>query len=683
MRRTADCVDSQMLQYRRAQSVAAVWQTGESLLACIGPGEGGDRIVRSAARLAARLDVPWHALSIDTPAMQRLSRHQRQHILKHVKLAQDMGAETATLSGSDPVATVIAYARDHNLFRVVVGRDRVRRWRPWYRSFADRIGKQAPDLEVIQVARDEPHAGRPADTRTDEPWLARLKAPWQSYAMSTLICGIAAVLAAPLHSVFELATIAMLLLLAVVVVSVRYGLGPSVMAAFLNVAAFDFFHVSPRFSLSVSDIQYLLTFAVMLGVGLVIATLTTGAKYQARVASLREQRVRALYELSRDLSGALMPEQIATISQRFAAAEFGARSAVLLADAGRRLGDPVHTPEAGLAVDLGVAQWALDHGTEAGVGTDTLPGSPIRYVPLQVPMRTRGVLALELRDPSRLMIPEQGRLLDTFARLIAIALERIHYVEVAQTTTVQMESERLRNSLLSAISHDLRTPLAALIGLADSLSMMQPPPTGEQVMVASAVRKEALRMNALVNNLLDMARLQSGAVKLNRQWQSLEDIVGSSLKSVGSTIAGHRVRIALPEDLPLLEFDAVLIERVLSNLLENAAKFTPAGSTIGIGAAVGDRDTITIRVEDDGPGLPLGKEEAIFKKFERGQKESTTPGVGLGLAISRAIVEAHGGTMWAENRPEGGARFTFSLPRGHPPVIDTADESPVHDERQR
>jgi two-component system, OmpR family, sensor histidine kinase KdpD len=676
LRRTADRVDSQMLQYRRDRSVASVWQTGESLLACVGPGAGADRILRSAARMAARMDVPWHALYIDTPALQRLSRRQRERILKSIKLAQDMGAATATLSGSDPVETVIAYARDHNLFRVIVGRDHARAWRPWYRSFADRIGKQAPDLDVIQVARDEPHAARPANERTDEPWLVRLKAPWQSYAMAAIVCAIAAALAAPLHSVLELANIAMLFLLAVVVVSVRYGFGPSVMAAFINVAAFDFLHVSPRFSFSVSDVQYLLTFAVMLAVGLVIATLTTGAKYQARVASLREQRVRALYEMARDLSGALMPEQIAEIAQRFAQTELGARSAILLMDAEDRLGEPIHTPEVSLAVDIGIARWALDHGAEAGVGTDTLPGSPIRYVPLKAPMRIRGVLALELRNPSRLMIPEQGRLLDTFARLIAIALERVHYVDVAQTTTVQMESERLRNSLLSAISHDLRTPLAALVGLADSMSMTRPPPTGQQVEIAASICEEALRMNALVNNLLDMARLQSGAVRLNRQWQPLEEVVGSALRSVAATVAGHRVEVDLPEDLPLLELDSVLVERVLCNLLENAAKYTPHGSEIRVGAAPGGRDAIDIWVEDNGPGLPSGKEEEIFKKFERGHKESPTPGVGLGLAICRAIVQAHSGTMRAENRRDGGARFVFSLPRGNPPVVDTADEYP-------
>jgi len=674
LRRTADRVDSQMLAYRRNQAVAPVWQTRESLLACIGPGEGAERVLRSAARLAGLLDVPWHALYIDTPALQRLSRNQRARILKVIKLAQDMGALTATLAGADPVETAIAYARDHNLFRVVVGRDQVRAWRPWYRSFADRIGRQAPDLEVIQVAREGPHTPTPAAVSTDESWLMRLRAPWQSYAMGAVVCGLAAALAAPLHSVFALANIAMLFLLAVVVVAVRYGFGPSVMASFINVAVFDLLHVSPRFSFSVHDVQYLMTFAVMLAVGLIIATLTTGAKYQARVAGLREQRVRALYELSRDLSGALMPEQIAAISQGFAATEFGARAALLLVDLDDRLGEPVPIPQGSPAVDLGIAQWALEHGAEAGCGTDTLPGSPIRYAPLKAPMRTRGVLALELRDPSRLLVPEQGRLLDTFARLIAIALERIHYVEVAQSTTVQMESERLRNSLLSAISHDLRTPLAALVGLADSLAMTRPAPTPQQVEIATAMREEALRMNALVNNLLDMARLQSGAITLNREWQPLEEVVGSALKAMASLISQHRIRVDLPEDLPLLKLDAALVERVLCNLLENAAKYTAVGSTIGIGATPGEPDCITVWVEDNGPGLPAGKEDELFKKFTRGRKESATPGVGLGLAICRAIVEAHGGTMRAENRQGGGARFLFTVPRGKPPVVDTTDD---------
>ncbi len=298
-------------------------------------------------------------------------------------------------------------------------------------------------------------------------------------------------------------------------------------------------------------------------------------------------------------------------------------------------------------------------------------------------MRTRGVLVLEPRHQRRLMAPEQRRLLDTFARLTAISLERVHYVDVAQMTTVQMESERLRNSLLSAISHDLRTPLAALVGLADSMSMTQPPLTAQQCEISMSMREESLRMNSLVDNLLDMARLQAGAVKLNRQWQPLEEVVGSAIKATGATLARHRVSVNLPDDLPLLQFDAVLIERVLSNLLENAAKYTPPGSMIGIGATLGARDYEDISVEDDGPGLPAGKEEEIFKKFERGQKESATTGVGLGLAICRAIVEAHGGTIRAENRRGSGARFVFSLPRGNPPSVDTAEEDVLQEESQK
>ncbi|MHB8354441.1 MAG: two-component system sensor histidine kinase KdpD [Burkholderiales bacterium] len=674
LRRTADRVDSQMIQYRRDKSVAPVWQTRESLLACIGPGEGSDRIVRSAARIATRFDVPWHVIYVETPELRHLSENRRLHILKNLKLAQETGAETASLSGSDAVETAVEYARDHNLSRIIVGRDHGRSWRPWERSFADRVGLRAQELDVIQVAREDAKVDKRHDELTDEPLLGQLKAPWQSFAMSAVFCALATLIALPLLSVFDLANIAMLFLLAVVLAAVRYGLGPAVAAAFLNVAAFDYFFVPPRFSFAVSDVQYLLTFAVMLAVGLVSARLTSGLKFQARIASRREHRVRALYEMSRDLSGALMTQQIAEISQRFAEKGFNARAAIVLADEKGRLLEPIQVPGGLPTVDIGISQWAFDHGTEAGCGTDTLPGIPLLYLPLNAPMRTRGVLALEPSYPQRLMAPEQRRLLDTFARLIAISLERVHYVDVAQTTTLQMESERLRNSLLSAISHDLRTPLAALVGLADSMSMTQPPLTGEQTEIAASMREEALRMNSLVNNLLDMARLQAGAVKLNRQWQPLEEVVGSAIKAMGQTIASHHVKVDLPENLPLLEFDTVLIERVLSNLLDNAIKYTSPGSTIEIGAAPGADDHVDIWVEDNGPGLPTGKEEEIFKKFERGLKESATPGVGLGLTICRAIVEAHGGTIRAENRRECGARFVFSLPCGNPPVVDTAEE---------
>jgi two-component system sensor histidine kinase KdpD len=323
----------------------------------------------------------------------------------------------------------------------------------------------------------------------------------------------------------------------------------------------------------------------------------------------------------------------------------------------------------GLALTLDIhaaAQWAYDKSQAAGVGTDTLPGSEFLYLPLRAPMRTRGVLAIKAANRRMLMIPEQRRHLDTFAVLVAIALERVHYVEVAQQALIRMESERLRNSLLSALSHDLRTPLTSLVGLAESLELTGPALSGLQHETAQAIAEQARRMSALVNNLLDMARIQSGEVKLRREWQPFEEVVGTALKGAQAAIARHQVDVDLPRDLPLVEFDAVLIERILFNLLENAGKYTPEGTVIRITAETSG-DQLLVTVSDNGPGLPKGQHEAIFEKFTRGERESATPGVGLGLAICRAIVEAHRGRIWAEDNVGGGTRFCFTLPLGTPP----------------
>jgi two-component system sensor histidine kinase KdpD len=674
LRRTADRVDDEMLQYRRDQFVSPVWQTRDSLLACIGTGAGAEKLVRTTARVATRLEAPWHAIYIETPALQRLSEESRHRILRNLKLAEELGAQTATLSGNDAEEVAVRYARDHNLSKIFVGRDHPRPWRPWYRSFADRIGQRAPDLDVLQVARAD--SDREPGKTQHELVSESVFDHWLAYVKAAAGCGVAGIAAALLFPLVELPNIVMVFLLAVVLVSVRYGRGPGVLASFLSVAIFDFFFVPPRFSFAVSDVQYLMTFAVMLVVGLITGQLTAGSKYQAKVATRREQRVRSLYEMSRDLSGALMPEQIAEIGERFIVAELGAKAAFLLTDDHDQLQAPLPSANGLPAVDMGIAQWAFDHEEAAGQGTNTLAASPILYLPLKAPMRLRGVLALEMRDTDRLLIPEQRRLLDTFASLIAIALERVHYVEVAQNTTVQMESERLRNSVLSAISHDLRTPMSVLVGLADSMFLTQPPPTGAQAEIARSLQEEALRISGQVNNLLDMARLQSGRVELNLQWQPLEEVVVSALKTLERAFPEHRIKVSLDDSLPLLNIDSVLMERVIYNLLENTVKYTPAGSQVEIGANIQEK-VVEVWVDDNGPGLPEGKEEVIFKKFERGQPEGATRGVGLGLAICRAIVEAHGGEIHAENRPQGGARFIFTLPKGNPPLLDAEDASGV------
>ncbi len=676
LRRTADRIEDDVQAYRVNQSIDPVWKTEAALLCCIGPQDGTDRVVRSAARLAQQLAVAWHAVYVETPALQRLDNAQRERILQSVKLAEELGATTAVLSAQGVADALVDHARHHNLSKIVMGHNRPRSW--WQRqTLGQRLAQLAPEFDLIEVGQDQrreaaaPDPGAAAAATREFSLQDKV-----GYAWAAVLCGVATLVSMPLRPFFDQANIAMLFLLAVVGVAVRFGRGPSVLAAFLNVAAFDFFFVPPHLSFAVSDVQYLLTFAVMLVVGLVIGQMTAGLRYEARIASHREARSRALFEVARDLSSVLLTEQCVEIAERSIAREFHGRSHVFLLD----LDDQLHMPKSAAndtSLDIGTARWALDHNEAAGLGTDTLPGSAWLYLPLKAPMRTRGVLAVRPEQPRLLMVPEQRRQLETFAMLSAIALERVHYVDVAQHATVQMESERLRNSLLSALSHDLRTPLAALYGLSDMLVSSTPGMPQDARDTAQAISAAARRMNAMVNNLLDMARLQSGSVRLNRQWQPIEEVVGSALQSLGPALDGHAVRVELATDLPLVNIDAVLIERVLGNLLENAGKYTPAGSRIVIAARVAEPDLL-VSVEDDGPGLPPGREEALFQKFTRGDSESATAGVGLGLAICRAIVEAHEGRLWAEparlDAARRGARFCFTLPLGTPPAMPSEEE---------
>ena len=378
-----------------------------------------------------------------------------------------------------------------------------------------------------------------------------------------------------------------------------------------------------------------------------------------------------LYEFARDMSSLLLTGDVVEAATKIITNTFGAKVSILVPDSQDRI-RPTEGAALQAAIDIGAAQWAYDKALPAGAGTDTLAGNEYLYLPLRAPMRTRGVLVIKPDNPRLLLVPEQRRHLDTFAALTAIALERVHYVEVAQQALIHMESERLRNSLLSALSHDLRTPLAAVVGLAESLVLTKPPMSPEQLESANAIADEARRMSALVNNLLEMARIESGEVKLRSHWHPFEEVVGSALKAAHPALANHRIVLDLARDLPLVEFDATLIERVLYNLIENACKYTPAGSTITV-AAEAAGGNLVVSVSDNGPGIPSEQEEAIFEKFTRGARESTTPGVGLGLAISRAIVEAHGGRISARNGPAGGARLTFTLPLGTPPETPPED----------
>ncbi|MBO9513800.1 MAG: DUF4118 domain-containing protein [Variovorax sp.] len=682
LRRTAEHVEGDVRDWRieqsgpRGDAGPPAWNTSGAILACVGPHEGAAQTVRSAARLAGQLNVRWHAAYVETPRLQRLDAAQRDRILAVLQLAEGLGAETAVLTDGDVATALAAQAQRLNCATLVVGRPSpAAGWaRGWpRRALSDRLARHAPGVDIVEVARAESSRrlsqGAPGVRRGDPAAQDRAHraARWPAYAWAAASSVAVTLLTTPLEGVLEAANIVMLFLLGVVGIAMRFGRGPAALAALLNVAAFDFFFVSPRLSFAVGDVQYLLTFGVMLAVGLLVGQLTAGLRFAASVSASRERRAQSLFELTRELSAALESSQVAALGAAAVQGHFGGRALVLVTDASDRLVIP---PETAPGFDASVADWAFRHGQPAGLATATLAAQPWHYVPLKAPMRVRGVLALEPAEPRWLLIPEQARQLDTLARQIAIALERVHYVDVAQQAVVEIESERLRNALLGAISHDVRTPLTALIALAESLNTL--PVGGDaQHEAARAIVAQAHQLHALVSNLLDMARLESGiaggAVHLRRDWQSVEEVVGAAIRAARPALGERAVRTELPADLPLVEFDAVLIERVLANLLENAAKYGAPPIVVSAHAPEG---TLVLAVRDHGPGLPpalKGREQTLFDKFTRGQAESATPGVGLGLAICKAVVNAHGGQIAAANADGGGAEFTVTLPRRAPP----------------
>jgi two-component system sensor histidine kinase KdpD len=683
LRRTAERVDRQMREYRTDHDIETPWPVAERIVVCVGPGANAERTVRAAARVAARMRADWVAVYVETPRLQRLPDPERDRILRNLRLAEQLGATAITLGGGDVAAEILAYARASNATRIVVGRRRregLRAWLPL--SAADRIVARASDLEVLVVGGEkEDAAASPARvliarSREHLGVRARRKVRWPRYAWAAVVVVVATGVAALMDPFFEPANQVMVYLLAVTLVATRLGRGPSVFTVIASVLAFDFFFIPPEWTFHVSDTEYLVTFAVMLAVGLIISNLTANIRTRALIAGYREQRTAALYAMSRGLASVDEVEDMVRIAVKHVAQVFDSQAVILLPDRDRHVRHPrSETASVSLrAADLSVAQWVLDHGEAAGLGTDTLPGAPAHYLPLAGSEATIGVLAILPANPLRVFVPEQQKLLETFASQIALALERAQLGASAKVSELEAESERLRNALLAAISHDLRTPLASIVGASSSLAergeRMSEPDRAELV---RAIHAEAQRMAGLIDNVLDMARLQSGAASLHRQWHPVEELVGATVKRLERTLAAHRVQTHIPPDLPLVNVDGGLIGQVLANLLENAAKYTPRGTTISISAETGQEE-IVVSVADEGPGLPPGEEERIFDKFHRAAPEGPQSGVGLGLSICKAIVQAHGGIIAAENLPAGGAVFRFTLPLvGEPPQVSGDD----------
>jgi len=671
LRRTADRVDDQMRAWRDRQGQEKVWHTRDAVLLCIGHNSGNEKLVRTAARLAAKFGSVWHAVYVETPQLHRLPEPQRRAILSALRLAQELGAETATLTDPAEDQAVVRYAREHNLGKIVLGRRSRRRWFD-RSSFADRLAQRAPELDLVIVALDDKPTPLPVKTPDNRSFNEKWRIQLRGCLVAVLLCALITFVTSQWLPGFDAANLVMIYLLGVVVVALFYGRWPSVLATVINVVSFDLFFIAPRGTLAVSDVQYVLTFGVMLAVGLLIGNLTAGVRYQARIARYREQRTRHLYEMSKALAVGRTPLEIVQTSQQFIRSTFHAHGLLLLPDTQGRL-SPL-TPATGMTPwDEAIARWSFDKGLPAGAGTDTLPGVPYQILPLRSAGRTRGLAIVEPSNLRQLMIPEQQRLLETFTLLVASALERLALTASEEQARLASERESIRNSLLAALSHDLRTPLTVLFGQSEILTLDLAAEGSPHAPQASEIRQHVLNTSRLVNNLLDMARIQSGGFNLNKEWLTLEEVVGSALKTLDPGLGGRHIALAIPQPLALIHIDGPLFERVLINLLENAVKYAGANASIGVNAQVSEHQ-LQLEVWDDGPGIPPGKEQAIFDKFARGNKESAIPGVGLGLAICQAIVEVHGGTITARNRPEGGACFYVTLPLESPPELTELPE---------
>jgi two-component system sensor histidine kinase KdpD len=483
LRRTADRVDAQMREYRETESIAPIWQVKERLIVCIGADDQAERIVRGGRRLAKALEAEWIAVYVETPKLQRLSEAKRAQVLTTLRLAEELGAETVTLTGHYIGETILAYAHERNATKIVLGKASTPAWRRWlFGSAVEYIVGHSADIDILfisgETAESEAFTRHPRYfLRTREylglPIEKDTKALQHQldYLWAVLVVFGCTGLAALMFPYFELINLIMVYLLGVIFIAHRHGREPSILASILSVVTFDFFFVPPRFSFAVSDTQYLVTFAVMLSVALIISGLASSIRLQARIASHRERRTATLYAMSRELSATRGKENILRAAVKHLHEVFDSPSVILLPDERDTIIYPKSKSLFGSlhGADLGIAQWVYDHGAPAGRGTDTLSGSDTLYLPMVGSERTLGVIALLPTDSRRVLVPEQQRLLQMFASQIALALERVELATQAQDTLLHMETERLRNVLLSAISHDLRTPLAAIVGAASGL----------------------------------------------------------------------------------------------------------------------------------------------------------------------------------------------------------------------
>lgn len=660
LRHTADTVDAQLRSLRTTEGVKEVWAISPRVLVSVAPNRFAPRLVRAAARLARNLNAPFVVLSVDTPRTRTASEQDRAYMKRSLDLAESLGAEVVQTSGHDIVSEIIRVARETNSTIVMVGKPRRSWWFHFiYGSVVDDLIRRSGDLDVyfIQGTRDEGTVlpviprGSQASTRTVLESLA-----W--VGLATLVCfGV--------YSFFSLSNLIMIYLLAVTWVASRYGKVEATVASVTSVLAFDFCFVPPHWTFAVSDVQYLVTFGVMLVVALLISTLTLRLRAQVQTTAERERRTTMFLHYSKLLASCRSLEEAADVTRETLLKTINMESAVFWPKEDQ---SPVPLNRSPLlesvGVEEGVVKWVADRKAPAGKGTDTLPGSKGFYLPLGTELNQAPVLGVFPGADSS--ISSVYDLIEGLSHLLSIALDRIVLENEALEAQVRAQREELRNILLSSVSHDLRTPLTAISGAA-SMLIAEPGLSARAQQLAQTIAESSGRLTLIVRNVLDLSRLESGSLALNREWHSLEEIIGIALERTESSLGSRKIILHIPQHLPLILVDGLLLEQLFVNLLENISRHTQETATATIQAQHLENQVI-VQVSDTGPGLEPGTESQVFDKLVRGH---SSQGFGLGLAICKAIALAHGGSIAASNQAQGGACFTLRLPaKDTPPEVD-------------
>jgi two-component system sensor histidine kinase KdpD len=662
LRRAAERVDEQMVSYMQAHAISGPWAAGERVLVCVNEEPAATQLVRYAKRVADRLRSTWTALYVETSRHQRLSEAERDRIAEVMRLAEKLGADAITVPGQRIADDVLAYAHENNATQIIIGQSIRSRWfELLYGSVVRDLLRKAGNISVHVIA-GEAEAGHRKQAR---PRPAAAPIDPLGYLASTGFVGLALGLAILIDQYVDLENISLVFLAAVLASAVQYGLGPSIYAALLSVLCYNFFFLPPLYTFTIADPQNVIALFFFLVVAVLTSTLTARTRTQAVISQRQARTTAELYAFSKKLAGIAKLDDLLWATAHQIAAMLKVEVVILIPEGDTiavRAGFP---PEDQLDdADLAAAKWCWDHNQPAGRGADTLPGAKRLFLPLRTGRGAVGVLGINRRAPGPLFTPDERRLLDALADQAAVAIERTQLAEDIDEARVLAETERLRSALLTSISHDLRTPLASIIGTITSLVRFDKlyDDSTRHEMLATAL-EEGERLNRFVGNLLDMTRLESGKVEPRTEAVDLADIVGSALERARRVVAKHEVEVDLASNLPMLKTDPVLFEQVLFNVLDNAAKYTPPGSKIQIRGRRVD-GTVRIQIIDEGDGIPPSDLERIFDKFYRVHAvDRKRAGTGLGLPICRGFTEAMGGRIVASNREDGrGAVFTITMP---------------------